>query len=123
MLQQLSSHANFSVDDMEAAKDFYVNKLGFVVHKELESGLVLESPSGSKVNIYAKDDHEAWNATVLGIEVEDVSRALDDLAAEGVDIEKLPGTDEDGVMHDPDMGDAAWFKDPAGNWICLSTTL
>jgi predicted enzyme related to lactoylglutathione lyase len=35
-------------------------------------------------------------------------------------MEKLEGTDADGIMRIPQMGEAAWFTDPAGNWICIN---
>lgn len=120
MLGQNYTHANFSVDDLEAAKTFYINKLGFSLKRESAGDLMLESSKGTRVNVYYKADHEAWNSTVLGIEVDDVSDAIDELAAQGVAVEVFEGTDDEGIMADPEMGEAAWFKDPAGNWICIS---
>jgi catechol 2,3-dioxygenase-like lactoylglutathione lyase family enzyme len=113
-------HANFSVDDLSAARDFYVDTLGFKPVKELEGQLVLEAGRGTKVNIYEKENHQPWDSTVLGIEVEDVDMAVKQLLSVGIEMAKLPGTDEDGIIRDPDLGDAAWFQDPAGNWICIS---
>lgn len=120
MLGQNNTHANFSVDDVAVAKEFYVDKLGFKVKKETKYDIVLESGTGTKANIYYKPDHKAWDSTVFGIEVEDVRAAVAELSTQGVQVEKLEGADETGVMSDPEMGDAAWFKDPAGNWICIS---
>ncbi|MES2876067.1 MAG: VOC family protein [Patescibacteria group bacterium] len=121
MIHITSTHANFSVNDIEAAKDFYVNKLGLRLYKERKDNIVLQSTSESKVNIYLKEDHAPWNSTVLGIEVDDLESALTDLAESGVTVEKVPGTDDKGIMHDTDTGDVAWCKDPAGNWVCIST--
>ncbi len=118
MLGQNYTHANFSVDDMEAAKRFYVDKLGFRIKRETKYDVMFESGAGTTVGIYYKPDHKPWNATVLGIEVEDVRSAVNELATQGVQVEKIEGTDAAGVMSDPEMGDAAWFKDPAGNWLC-----
>jgi catechol 2,3-dioxygenase-like lactoylglutathione lyase family enzyme len=120
MLGQNNTHANFSVDDMAAAKQFYIDKLGFTAKKEDMTGLMLESGTGSRINIYEKADHKAWDSTILGIEVPDVKAALEELKLIGITAEKLPGTDDLGIMSDPEMGDAAWFKDPAGNWICIN---
>ncbi len=75
------------------------------------------------MNIYLKPDHSPWDSTVFGIEVSDVRSAVNELAESGVLVEKLEATDESGVMSDPEMGEAAWFKDPAGNWICVSSDL
>lgn len=120
MLGQNTTHANFSVDDMAAAKSFYVDKLGFSVKKESEHDMLLESGAGTRVNIYHKPDHKAWDSTVFGIEVADVRAAVAELNAIGVQVEKFDGSDDMGIMSDPELSDVTWFRDPAGNWICIS---
>lgn len=121
MIGNNATHANFSVNNMANAKAFYVDKLGFKVHKEVEGNLVLESGAGTRIIIYSKPDHEAWDSTVLGIEVSDVRDAIKQLADVGVEVARFDFTDESGIMSDPNMGEAAWFTDPAGNWICISS--
>lgn len=120
MIGQNVTHANFSVNDLGVAKNFYVDKLGFKIKRESAFDMMLESAAGSLVNIYLKDDHKAWDSTVFGIEVDDVGGAITELGEAGIKVEKLDGTDDKGIMSYPDFGDAAWFKDPAGNWICIS---
>lgn len=120
MLGTNSIHANFSVDNLRAAKDFYKNKLGFNVKKDNDIELVLEGDEGTRINIYEKDDHKPWDSTVLGIEVDNVDEAADDLKKSGIKVEKLKNTDDKGIMRDSKMGEALWFRDPAGNWICVS---
>jgi catechol 2,3-dioxygenase-like lactoylglutathione lyase family enzyme len=122
MIGQYPTHANFSVDDLDAAKTFYVDKLGFSVKRESPQDVVFESAAGTRFNVYAKEDHQAWDSTVFGIEVASVKDAVDELKAQGVNVEKIDGTDENGILSDPQMGDAAWFRDPAGNWVCLNST-
>jgi len=120
MIGSKITHANFSVDDLALAKTFYVDKLGFKLKYEIEGMMmILESGGGSMVGVYYKPDHKAWDSTVLGVEVDDVSEAVEELKSVGVNVEKLEGTDDRGIMSDPKMGDAAWFKDPAGNWVCI----
>ncbi len=123
MLGQNYTHANFSVDDLAAAKSFYVDKLGFSIKKDSEYIVMFEGGAGTTVGIYYKPDHKAWDSTVLGIEVEDVRAVVAELAEQGVQVEKLEGTDGEGIMSDPAMGDAAWFKDPAGNWLCAHSRM
>lgn len=120
MIGDNPTHANFSVNDMAAAKSFYRDKLGFRIKKDHEYIMELESGAGTKVHIYHKDDHVPWDSTIFGIEVSNVEQAIDELASNGVQVEKLPGTNDKGIMSDPEMGDVAWFKDPAGNWLCIS---
>lgn len=120
MFGQDAIHANFSVDDLAVAKEFYIDTLGFRLHREDAGQIVLEGGAGTKVNIYYKPDHRAWDSTVMGIEVDDLDQAVERLADNGISIEKVEGTDSRGIIHDPLMGDAAWFRDPAGNWICVN---
>jgi catechol 2,3-dioxygenase-like lactoylglutathione lyase family enzyme len=114
MLGQNLTHANFSVDDLATAKSFYIDKLGFTAEKQDEYGIVLRSGAGTRVFVYQKPDHQAWDSTVLGVEVDDVKAAVGELRASGISIEKLDGTDDDGIMTIPDMGEAAWFRDLQG---------
>jgi len=111
MLGQHLTHANFSVDDLAAAKIFYVDKLGFTAEKHDEFAVLLKSGAGTRVLVYHKPDHQAWDSTVLGIEVDDVKAAVGELRTSGISIEKLDGTDDDGIMTIPNMGEAAWFRD------------
>jgi catechol 2,3-dioxygenase-like lactoylglutathione lyase family enzyme len=117
-LNIISSHANFSVDDIEAAKKFY-ERLGFKVNLEQNDCLLLESPAGTLVQVYEKPDHEPWDSTVFGIEVDDVKAAVEELKLLGIEAENVEGTDENGIATQ-DGYDAAWVKDPAGNWVCFS---
>lgn len=121
MIGKNTTHANFSVDDLAVAKSFYVDKLGFSVHREDAGSLMLESGAGTRVNIYAKPDHKAWESTVFGIEVADIRDAVKELTEAGVEVAKFDFTDDLGIASDPKMGEAAWFTDPAGNWICVSS--
>lgn len=113
-----STHANFSVDDLAKAKEFYTG-LGLKVKHEHEGGLFLESPSGTHVEVYLKPDHKAWNATVLGIETDSVEKAVKELKSKGIKIEDVEGTNDMGIASQGDW-EAAWIKDPAGNWVCVS---
>lgn len=119
MIGDKATHANFSVDDLAAAREFYVEKLGFKLRKDRENDFVLVSGAGTKINVYFKSDHKAWDSTVLGIEVDDVADAVRELSEIGVEVEHLPGTNDLGIFSDPETGEAAWFKDPAGNWVCI----
>lgn len=119
MLGSHRAHANFSVDDLAAARAFYVDTLGFALEREDDIALLLVDGGGGHIVVYHKADHRPWDSTVLGVEVDDVDAAVDALVAAGVSIEALDGTDDKGILRMPGMGEAAWFKDPAGNWICV----
>jgi catechol 2,3-dioxygenase-like lactoylglutathione lyase family enzyme len=120
MLGTQPIHANFSVDNLDTAEEFYTSKLGYRGKRDAMGQLILEAGNGTKINIYEKKDHVPWNSTVLGIEVDDVGKAVDELKEKGISTAKLEGTDAEGIMKSNEAGEAAWFQDPARNWICVS---
>jgi len=121
----LSSFSGVSVDNIQAAKDFYVDLLGLEVADE-SMGLHLNLPGGGNLFVYEKDTHAPATFTVLNFVVKDINTAIDELVAEGVHFERyddLPAPqDERGVLRGKAAGqgpDIAWFEDPAGNIISL----
>ncbi|MBM7831381.1 putative enzyme related to lactoylglutathione lyase [Agromyces cerinus] len=120
----------FSVDDVEAAREFYGTRLGLPVDDEPGAGaLRVTLPSGQGVFIYPKPNHEPASFTILNLVVDDIDRAVDELNAAGVvtKIYTAPddfGTDERGIAHGSATGqgpDIAWFTDPAGNVLSVLT--
>lgn len=123
-----AAFSGFSVNDLEAAKDFYVRILGLDLSGE-EMGLQFRLPFGGRLFIYSKPDHKPATYTVFNLVVDDISEAVDELTAKGVVFEQYPnlipgaGQDTKGIMwsKDPlqDGPSIAWFKDPSGNILAL----
>ena len=117
----------FSVDDIDAAREFYGTKLGLPVDDAGMGALRISLPSGQAVFVYPKPNHEPASFTILNLVVEDIDRAVDELNASGVDtkIYAAPddfGTDERGIARGSATGqgpDIAWFRDPAGNVVSV----
>jgi len=112
--------SGFSIDDSEAAREFYTDKLGLDV-REMDNGfLQLALDGDTRVLMYPKDDHQPATFTVLNLPVDDVHVAVRDLMEKGVSFLKYDGMpqDEHGVMtgEGPDI---AWFNDPAGNVLSV----
>ena len=126
MVTPLDIFSGFSVDDIAAAKAFYVDTLGLDVSDGPMGNLDLRLPSGAHVFIYPKPDHTPASFTILNLVVDDIDAAVDDLNARGVatkiyDDPALP-TDEKGVLRGraAERGpDIAWFRDPAGNVLSV----
>ena len=121
----------FSVDDIDAAREFYGTKLGLPVSDEPMAGaLQLTLPSGQSVFIYPKPDHEPATFTIFNLVVEDIDRAVDELNEVGVvtKIYEAPddfGTDARGIARGSESGqgpDIAWFRDAAGNVLSVIGT-
>jgi catechol 2,3-dioxygenase-like lactoylglutathione lyase family enzyme len=123
MLKDSKAFSGFSVNDLKAAKDFYGGSLGLDVNED-EMGLDLKLGSGATVFVYDKPDHKPASFTILNFPVDDIDKAVDELAAKGVKFERYDNMqqDEKGIARGKaaNMGpDIAWFKDPAGNILSV----
>jgi catechol 2,3-dioxygenase-like lactoylglutathione lyase family enzyme len=103
------------------AKDFYQGILGLTLVEENSFALVFDSGG---VMLRVTNVHELTPAryTVLGWEVPDVTAAVRDLAAAGIEFSRYPGMvqDEDGIWTSPAGARIAWFPDPDGNMLSLT---
>lgn len=124
MFKDDGAFSSYSVDDPQAAKDFYGQTLGLQVSDVPEMGglLELQIPGGGKVLLYAKADHTPATFTVLNLPVDDIDQAVDELTRRGVPFEHYDEgevkTDDRGILrgNGPKI---AWFRDPAGNILSV----
>ena len=115
--------SSFSVNDMEKAKEFYGETLGFIVSDGPMQGILsLHVAESNYITLYGKPNHTPATFTVLNIQVDDVEKAVEELTAKGVQfeiyIDESFKTDDKGIFRDygPKI---AWFKDPAGNILSV----
>jgi len=124
VLTDSPAFSGFAVPDVEAARRFYADTLGLRVEVDENMGgmLTLHLGGGANVLVYPKPDHRPATFTVLNFPVDDVDRAVDELADRGVRFEVYKEgelkTDAKGIHRDggPKI---AWFKDPAGNFLSV----
>jgi predicted enzyme related to lactoylglutathione lyase len=114
---------SFAVADIAEAREFYGRTLELTVTDvaPVESGpLWVRARDEAGVFVYAKPKHEPAGFTVLHITVDDLERAIDELAQRGVAMQHLDGIpqDERGIYHGAGHS-IAWFADPAGNSVAL----
>src|SRR5438128_9352657 len=119
MFNKTGSFSSYSVNDLQAAKKFYGQTLGLDVSEKTE-GLELQMPGGGKTFLYPKPNHSPATFTVLNFKVDDIERAVDELADRGIGLEhydqKDLKTDSRGIFRPRGPHDGptiAWFKDPA----------
>jgi catechol 2,3-dioxygenase-like lactoylglutathione lyase family enzyme len=118
-----NAYSGFAVDDIDKAREFYGDTLG--VKTSVEHGLLTLHLAGDRPTlVYPKPDHTPATYTILNFPVDDIDRAVDDLAARGVQFERYDGAEQDekGIMRGLERGegpDIAWFKDPAGNILSV----
>ena len=126
MLADSKAFSGFAVPDIDAARDFYRDKLGLDVTEQEMGGLsllTLNLAGDRPTMIYPKPDFQPATYTILNFPVDDVEAAVDELSARGVQFENYEGFDQDekGIArgNGPDI---AWFKDPAGNVLAVLKT-
>ena len=126
MFKTTHAFSSFSVNDIEKANEFYGQTLGLEVTTGEMGILTLKIAGGGEVIIYPKHDHAPASFTVLNFPVDDIDKAVDELTAGGVRLERydIHGAQPDtkGIYRAPAGGhapDIAWFKDPAGNILSV----
>jgi len=119
MFKDTEAFSGFSVDDVGRAKAFYGDTLGLEV-SEQNGMLTLHIAGGRNILAYPKGaDHAPASFTILNFPVEDITAAVDQLTAKGVEFEHYPGTtDEKGIARGGGPL-IAWFQDPAGNVLSV----
>jgi catechol 2,3-dioxygenase-like lactoylglutathione lyase family enzyme len=119
MFTNTKAFSGFAVDDVEQARAFYGDTLGLKTSEQY--GLMTLHIAGDRdVLVYPKPDHEPASYTILNFPVDDIDRAVDELAGRGVQFERYDGMDQDerGIMRSGGPY-IAWFKDPAGNVLSV----
>ena len=123
MFANTKAYSGFAVDDLDAAREFYGDTLG--VKTSVEHGLLTLYLAGDRPTlVYPKPDHTPATYTILNFPVDDIGKAVDELAARGVRFERYDnlGQDDKGIARGLSRGegpDIAWFKDPAGNLLSV----
>jgi catechol 2,3-dioxygenase-like lactoylglutathione lyase family enzyme len=119
MFEYTRAFSGFSVDDVPEARKFYGETLGLRVSEEYGM-LSLHIAGEREMLVYPKPDHTPATFTILNFPVDDIEKAVDELAGRGVRFERYDdsNTDEKGIYRG--QGPLiAWFKDPAGNILSV----
>ena len=119
MFGNTKAFSGFAVDDVQEAQKFYGETLGLKTSEEYGM-LTLHIAGDRPTLVYPKPDHTPADYTILNFPVDDIDKAVDDLAARGVRFERYEDfeQDENGIFR----GEGpyiAWFKDPAGNVLSV----
>jgi predicted enzyme related to lactoylglutathione lyase len=124
MFADTKAYSGFAVDDLEKAKEFYGETLGLrtsVLSEEM--GLLTLHLAGDRDTlIYVKPgEFTPATYTILNFAVDDLDKAVDELAARGVEFERYEGFDQDekGIARGEGGPPIAWFTDPAGNILAV----
>jgi len=126
MLQQSSIYVYFPARDLDRARRFYEDKLGFVPKSVNNGGVTYEFGGGTAAFLYPSANAGTSKASQAFWSVKDVDREIVELKKRGVVFETyddMPGerTPEGAVI--AGGAKAAWFKDSEGNILALIETL
>ena len=124
MFADTKAYSGFAVDDLQKAKTFYSETLGLRMSDvDPENGLMALHISGSRdILVYLSPSHTPASFTILNFPVEDVDEAVDELTRRGVRFERYDGFEQDEKGINRGVGPPiAWFKDPAGNILSVTT--
>lgn len=121
MLTDYDLHATLATSDVERAKAWYADKLGWKPTLELP-GYARYEVGASQFGVYVSPFAGTARNTVMYWLLQDVKADVARLRQRGVEFEDYDFGDfrtVDGVMTDPDGNRTAWFKDADGNIISL----
>jgi catechol 2,3-dioxygenase-like lactoylglutathione lyase family enzyme len=106
--------------DIERARRFYEDKLGFKPKEVRAGGVVYEFARGTACFLYPTPNAGTSRASQAFWQVEDIEQEVAQLTARGVEFEKydLPEVDEKGIST-AGGAKAAWFKDTEGNIMAI----
>jgi len=110
------------VRDLEAARSFYGETLGLPVTDANSFAVVLDA-AGTMLRLAQVDDLRPQPFTVAGWQVSDIAAAVDALVGRGVAFTRYGGVEQDerGIWTTPGGDRVAWFTDPDGNTLSLTT--
>ena len=125
MLKLTKVHPTLPVTDITRAKKFYSDTLGLKLIDEGETPghIAYDAGEGTFLMVYFRPSPPTSDSTSAAFSVDDVETAVQELKNRGVKFEvyDLPGVEWNGEI--ASLGDmkAAWFKDPDGNILAVST--
>ena len=120
MFKDTKAFSGFAVDDVAKARDFYGDTLG--IDTSVENGILTLGLAGGErpTIVYPKPDFTPATYTILNFPVDDIDKAVNELAERGVHFNRYDGIpmDDNGVFRGGGPL-IAWFTDPAGNVLSV----
>ena len=124
MLQNSPMYSYIPAKDVERARNFYEETLGFKPKEVTPDGVIYEFDKGTASFLYPTPNAGTSAASQAFWQVKDIEKEVAELVARGVKLEKydMPNMDEKGIST-AGGAKAAWFKDTEGNIMALIQTI
>jgi predicted enzyme related to lactoylglutathione lyase len=123
MLKIKEATATIPAQDIKRAREFYEQKLGLKPEDEQPDGSVVYRTGNTGFLLFPSMGKASGDHTQLGLDVDDVISAVNELKSAGVKLEEYDYPDfktKDGIADMMDGSKGAWFKDTEGNLIALA---
>ncbi|HEY3083965.1 MAG TPA: VOC family protein [Candidatus Dormibacteraeota bacterium] len=123
MLKIIESVATIPAQDIKRARQFYEQKLGLTATEEQQDGSVMYRTGDTSFLVFPSMGKASGDHTQLGLDVDDIMSAANELKGKGVKLEDYDYPDfktKDGIAELADGSKGAWFKDTEGNLIALA---
>src|SRR6266699_1452071 len=121
MFESATAHATIAVSDLDRARKFYEDTLGFKVKDDRSDGMTYEDAAGGWFLVYPSQFAGTAKSTYMSFEVSNLEEAVKELRDRGVTFEEydMPGLKTvDGIAEIQGVK-GAWFKDPDGNILSV----
>jgi catechol 2,3-dioxygenase-like lactoylglutathione lyase family enzyme len=121
MLRDAAIAPYIPVSDVNRARTFYEQTLGFVPREQSAAGILYQSGTGTVFFLYRSAGAGTSKASAAYWEVADVDAEVADLRKRGVVFEEydMPGLKTVNGIATAEGSKAAWFKDTEGNILAI----
>lgn len=121
MLQSSPVYAYIPAANLERARAFYEQKVGFAPTREVAGGVVYQAADHTAAFLYPTPNAGTSKASQAFWQVADVEREVSELKARGVVFEEydMPGLKTVNSIATGGGAKAAWFKDSEGNIMAI----
>jgi len=121
MLQSSPMYSYIPAKDLERARNFYEEKLGFKPSHEIADGIIYEFGERTACFLYTTPNAGTSRASQAFWQVADIEREVAELKARGVQLEDydMPGEKSPSGVVTAGGAKAAWFKDSEGNIMAI----
>jgi catechol 2,3-dioxygenase-like lactoylglutathione lyase family enzyme len=125
MLKDVDVIATIAVKDLDAAREFYEDKLGLKRDVEEEPGSLAFRSGRTSLFVYESEYAGTNEATAATWTVDELEPLVASLKKKGIEFEHydLPGMEREGDIHTGGTTKAAWFKDPDGNVLAVVSSV
>lgn len=121
MLESARAVPTIAVADLDRARKFYEETLGFKALDETPAGIRFEMAGGSWIFVYPTEFAGTNKATYMSFEVEDIEATVKEMKDAGITFEEydFPGLKTVDSIAELEGEKGAWFKDLDGNILAI----